>query len=1367
MLNAKKSEKESLAMKNARTLVFFFSSLALLFLPGTLVVGDMKIPEGPECFLSHISTDKPIYKPGEDVYVRIVVVNSLDQKPISSSGMANMEILSPKGDVIGRGMTQSENGSLGWQWKIGEAVPGGDYKVKVSFPSNGFPPAERGFNIRAFRQRRLRTQIEFAREGYGPGDEVQATLEATRSEGGIPKGAKTIVIARVDRKEAWRGETTIGDHGFATVRFKLPDTIVEGDGTISFAIEDGGVIETAAKTIPILVSTVDLKAYPEGGDLVPNIENRVYFEAIAPNGRPADVTVELRDSKNNVLLEAKTEHEGRGSFIFTPKTDESCTLQVILPWTVKTKIELPKAAGTVALRAVKEKYSSEEPVTFELASREPCKIILCKREKIIAEKTIEKKELSFTKVSFDTLEKYYGVLRVTALDLEGKPRAERLIYREPPEKIKIEIEPDQEAYVPGDTVKLKIRTFDQAGKSVPGIVGITVTDDAVLEMVETREKAPRLPVQVFLEPELRELADAHVYLSDDPRAPRALDLLLGTQGWRRFAFYSKEEFIKKYADAGRRALADLEPPKPQPMAEGRLWAAAAALGDKGMRRADAGVMNGALEANFNGDIKRLGMKEAIPQPAAMAIPAQPPPPAAFVIADEIQMKQVAKEEIAAFQGQLKIAASSSPDFYLAVREYAHTVRPNRQPNDRVDFAETLYFHAGIATNDKGEASVSFDLSDSVTSFRVLADGYTKSGAFGAGDKLIESRRPFYIEAKMPLEVTAGDKINLPVVFVNETDEDMESGLVVSANAGVSFGEYPKTRTLPAHSRTRVIIPATVENKVGLSELIVTASSGTFTDNVTRSVPVKPLGFPVTLNLGGLLEGKASHTVTIPKSLTEGGMAARATVYPSPLANLTKALEALIRDPNGCFEQTSSTNYPLVMAMQYFETHSGVDPELKKRCREKLAKGYDRLAGFECKQKGYEWFGGDPGHEALTAYGLLEFRDMAKVQPVDPQMLERTQKWLLSRRDGKGGFMRNEKALDSFGGAPAEITNAYITWALVGAGEKDMTKELDALLESATKSEDPYLIALCAGSLLDAGRKSDAAPLLNRLAGKQDKDGSVKGAKTSITRSGGESLLIETTSLSILGWLSDPGYAGNVERAMKWLCEACEGGRFGSTQSTVLALKAIVEYDKTRSKNKADGAVILSVDGKDVETMDFKKEREDAIEFKDIAPLLLPGEHEISLEMKGGSSMPYTIAIEYTAEKPVDAPECPLEFKTEITEKEVKEGEPVEIVAHLKNTTDKGLPMTLVIVGLPGGVEVRHEQLKEAVKAGKFSFYEVLGRDVAIYFRDLAPNAEKEIVISGIAAVPGIWTGPSSRAYLYYTPEEKKWDEGLGIVIQAK
>jgi hypothetical protein len=74
-------------------------------------------------------------------------------------------------------------------------------------------------------------------------------------------------------------------------------------------------------------------------------------------------------------------------------------------------------------------------------------------------------------------------------------------------------------------------------------------------MIEKREQAPRLPVMVLFENEVRNLSDAHVYLDEsNPKAPLATDLLLGTQGWRRFATVDPAKFVSTYSDAARRAL---------------------------------------------------------------------------------------------------------------------------------------------------------------------------------------------------------------------------------------------------------------------------------------------------------------------------------------------------------------------------------------------------------------------------------------------------------------------------------------------------------------------------------------------------------------------------------------------------------------------------------------------------------------------------------------------------------------------------------------------------------------------------------------------------------------------------------------------
>src|SRR5205085_10968692 len=139
-----------------------------------------------------------------------------------------------------------------------------------------------------------------------------------------------------------------------------------------------------------------------------------------------------------------------------------------------------------------------------------------------------------------------------------------------------------------------------------------------------------------------------------------------------------------------------------------------------------------------------------------------------------------------------------------------------------------------------------------------------------------------------------------------------------------------------------------------------------------------------------------------------------------------------------------------LILDYLRESKQGDPQVEQKARAMLNNGYQRLIAFECQppgatKQGYEWFGGaSPAHEALTAYGLLEFRDMARVMKVDNDMVDRTRKYLMEQKDGKGGFKRNARALDSFGRAPEEITNAYIVWSITESGaDDDIEKELTA------------------------------------------------------------------------------------------------------------------------------------------------------------------------------------------------------------------------------------------------------------------------------------------------------------------------------------
>ena len=1358
---------------------------------------------GADRYMTYLSTDKPIYRPGETMYLRGVVLHHKTRKPLPDNSLlqAAFNIKGPKGDSVASGWATAQESVFGLQWTVPDEQAGGEYTVHVTYPASGYTPAERKFDIRAYRAPRLKSQITFLRDGYGAGDEVAAMLSVERAEGGIPKGATVAVIARVDGKEVFQGSAVVDEKGKCVARFALPTKIERGEGTLAMVIKDGGIVETASKTIPILLQTVDLELYPEGGDLIAGLPNRVYFEAFTPARKPADLAGIVIDDEGKEVARFESQHEGRGRFRLTPQASEKYFLKITQPSGIDTVFPLPPVKMGAVVQSVKDVYPAGEPVVIKAGTSDTksFSVTLRQRESEVAKLKFVDVSNGLSEARFTPPDSASGVLVATVWDENGKPLAERLIFRQAVETVQIKITPNAKQYTPGGLAKFDILTTDAEGKPVSAVVGLTVTDDSVLEMVETRDQPPRLPVMVLLEGEVNDLADAQIYFDpNNKESDLAVDLLLGTQGWRRFCYVRFEDFLAKHGDDARRAFAmRLQTIRGLSIAkDGRFDPSGFGIvADEGLEleMADRKLVERGNDVPMPAAAAQpgVGQSEALPQEddaendairADLDFAMDGDRDIRVAGRELVPMKRNAAEEnvlLQALEGRLEgeAAARVAGDrFFLdevaedlvAVRVYAHQLRADRAVGDRVDFTETLYWHAGVKTDEDGKASVEFALNDAVTSFRASADAFAENGSLGQSSAIIESVQPFYLEPKLPLEVSTGDQVRIPVGLVNATHRSLMNGEFtvestipeVSKNASATF-------SLDSQQRLRKLFRLAPFKKPGNAEFVLDANIAGYNDRVTRNIAVKPLGFPVESGFGGLIDGANSvtHEMVIPPSLVQGSLSTRVVIYPTPLASMNEALERLIREPYGCFEQTSSSTYPLVMAQQYFMSHQGVDPSLIQRSADMLEKGYQRLIGYECKSGGFEWFGNDPGHDALTAYGLMEFTDMAEVRHVDPAMLQRTREWLLNQRDGKGGFERKTNTLHTWLADP-DVAFTYNTWALLKASvDADLSTEVAWIRNTAETTNNTYVMALAANVFSLAGDSDGEEHMLDKLAGLQASDGSLEGATVSVVGSGGEALKIETTALAATAWLRNSAYAPNVEHAMEYLSGVCKGGRFGSTQSTILALQAIVAYDQTRAKPKAAGTLQLVVDGRPVgNTIAFTKDTQGAIELPSFSELLTEGKHKIQVVMTGGSEMPYSITADYNTLTPNSSDECKLHLEVALANRKVEEGASTEVNVSLFNTTSQKIPTPTAIIGIPGGLEVRHDQLKELVTAGKIAAYEVRGREVILYWLALEAEQRVDVPISLIAAIPGTYTGPASRAYLYYTDEHKIWCDGLTTKI---
>ncbi|MFT7561876.1 MAG: hypothetical protein ACI93R_003808 [Flavobacteriales bacterium] len=1361
---------------------------------------------GDQRYLIYLSTDKPIYRAQETLYMRAVFLHASDNTPLSQANAdISVKIVGPRGDLVFQGLAQGDDSAVGLKWLIPEGISGGEYTLQVKSNSIGAPEAQRHFDIRAYRAPRINSQIEFLRDAYGAGETVSASVKIERVEGGIPLGAKVNIIARVDGKEVFnKANVRVDKSGVISTEFALPASMDMGEGSLAFIIEDGGVVETASQIIPIVLQNLDVSFFPEGGDLISGLSSRVYVQTRAPNGKPADIEGRIMLIKNGkvkqkTLIRIKTTHEGRGLFEFKPKKGQQYALMLDSPSGISRQFLLPEVKGSGAVFSkVKSQYNFDEKIEFTVEAKgvHLGKVTLHKREILLDSQAFtdeknngsrdrlskasqSKSTQSKVRVSLNP-EEQEGVLVATVWSESGYPLAERLVYRAPKFELNISIEANRKNYVPGDSVELTVTAKDQNGQPVEAVVGLTVSDDAVIQMIEKREQAARLPVMVYLENEVNDMADAHVYLDkENDQASQALDLLLGTQGWRRFILSDYSKIKEQYPKLAPRALAE-KIVKLNIYAKRKL-ARKAGLDPEPVMEMMA--VNEAIRPRDNGVLHEedviLDEAKAVEQgPAVQPIKQD-------ARNDKKDEQNEGGKRLARVQGiaQMFEAPMFEPPIFeqdalmdvkrrlVVVREYAHVARKNRQANDRSDFTETLYWNKGLRTNTRtGKATVSFDLSDSVTSFRVMADAFGRNGALGDSDSMIQSIEPFYIEPKLPLTATVGDVIQVPVSMVNASLQSLDNAQLIVKSEGLDL-KQPKAINLKADERARQFITLKLDEP-GELDITFSAAAGGYTDTVTRTLLVRPKGFPIVINHGGLVseEHDVSFIVNIPKSAQQNSVETLVKVYPSPVANMEEALNALLRQPMGCFEQTSSSNYPLVMAQQYFLSHQGVDPEKIAKAKKLLNAGYIKLTGFESKDKGYEWFGANPAHEALTAYGLMEFVDMAKVMSVDSKMIERTRGWLLDRRDGKGGFKQNKKALDSFGRAPAPTTNAYIIWSLLESGESpaSLKKEIDAIKREAENTKDTYVVALAANILFLSGDDFGANKMAEKLYESLHKDGYIDSAVTSITRSGGIALNLEVTSLALLAWLkNDSRWAAQVETSMTWLFEQSKSGRFGSTQSTILSLKAINAYDLARSQPKNPGYLQLVIDGKPFgNRVSFDKNSKGAIELPNFSAALNSGEHEVAIVMSNGSKMPFALEVNYSTLVPNSASENPIKLDTQLNKKRVTEGELIELTARVIVGRDDA-PTPMAIIGIPAGLELQHDQLKSWVGEGKISAYEEKDGDLVLYWRALRAGETRKLDISLMAAIPGSFMGSAGRTYLYYTDEIKHWQAGEVIEIKAR
>ena len=446
-----------------------------------------------------------------------------------------MQLLSPRGAVVATKRVLAQGGVARNDFALDASAEGGEYTLQLAGDTGGTDSKK--IIVNTYEAPRLMKTVELLRKAYGAGDSGAAAVEIKKTTGEPLANHAATVVVTLDDAELSRTTITTDKDGKALAKFQLPATIARGDGLLTILVDDGGVTESIQKRIPIVMTTLSLGVFPEGGDLVAGVPSRVYFMAKSMIGKPADIEGRVVDDQGHEVAVFSSIHDGMGRFELTPAADRRYHLEVTKPANITTTADVPAARpdGCV-LRAVDQKGRDTLRIAAICKTAQTVAIETTLRENRLASGELELQAGKPAIVELPIESAAQGAVRVTLFSATNEPLAERLVYHQGA-SFKVALTPDRKSYAPRDKVKLHVHTTDGHGTPIKANVAVAVVDDTVLSYAD--DKSARILAHVYLEPELGATAadpieEPNFYFSDKPEASAAMDALLATRGYRRF-----------------------------------------------------------------------------------------------------------------------------------------------------------------------------------------------------------------------------------------------------------------------------------------------------------------------------------------------------------------------------------------------------------------------------------------------------------------------------------------------------------------------------------------------------------------------------------------------------------------------------------------------------------------------------------------------------------------------------------------------------------------------------------------------------------------------------------------------------------------
>ncbi len=486
-----------------------------------------------------LTTDKPLYQPGQIIHIRSLSLQRPQMTALANTAVI-FEVEDAKGNKVFKKNIQSDDfGIASVDFVLADELNMGAWKIRAMAAG---ATEEKTVTVARYVLPKFKVKLDTDKPFYQPGETVKGEIQVDYFFGKpVSSGKVSIQCAKFDLEytDFQQIEGKTDDQGHYSFEVKLPEHFVgqpleAGKASAKFevsVIDTADHKETITKNISVTANPILVTAIPEAGDLIPNLENKIYIVTTYADATPASCKVTIKTGDQNNTLETDT--AGFGEINLKPEDSELLKLELSAQDTRgqrgKASIELKHKAAAdeqVLLRSDKALYQVGEPVNLSIFST--------RQQGIIYLDVIKDKQTTLTRSlelvggrAHDTLTLdaiHAGTIQINAWLIGANGvivRDKRLVIVDPANDLKIKITADQDSYLPAEQARLKFKITDKRNKGVAGALGVMVVDEAVFALQEMQPGLEK--IYFYLEKEIATPRyEVHGWDLDDCLKPRPL-----------------------------------------------------------------------------------------------------------------------------------------------------------------------------------------------------------------------------------------------------------------------------------------------------------------------------------------------------------------------------------------------------------------------------------------------------------------------------------------------------------------------------------------------------------------------------------------------------------------------------------------------------------------------------------------------------------------------------------------------------------------------------------------------------------------------------------------------------------------------------